>query len=363
MNKAMLIFPFVILSLITAVWSGWIRIGWSLPVSNTAAQHGALMVNSFLASLIFLERAVTFKAKWILLVPFVNALSIVAFLLNSPGLAQLMFLIGSGGFAIIGLYFLYRFKEAYYYIFLLGALSLVIGNIILFKTNFYPGSVTWWMGFLLFTIVAERLELSRFLKLSNFKRNLLWVCLVAVLIALVWPFHLNGNIILAVAIAATAIWLLKYDMAKHSVKVKGQHRYSGWLLITGYIWLLINSVLLVFQGRLTFGYDAVLHSFFVGFIFSMIFSHAVIILPAITKLPVKLYRPFLYICFALMQASLMIRIVADIIEDVTCRKIGGLLNGISILLFFVSIGFIMKTELNKRKQVNTAVQRNKFGYV
>jgi len=114
-------------------------------------------------------------------------------------------------------------------------------------------------------------------------------------------------------------------------------------------------VLLVFQHRYAFGYDAVLHSFFIGFIFSMIFSHAVIILPAVTKLPVKLYRPFLYTWFILLQASLIIRIVADILEDIICRKIGGLANGIAILLFFISIAGIMKSELKKRNKVNTSV--------
>jgi uncharacterized membrane-anchored protein len=119
------------------------------------------------------------------------------------------------------------------------------------------------------------------------------------------------------------------------------------------------SVLLLFQNNFAFGYDAVLHSFFIGFIFSMIFSHAVIILPAITKLPVKIYRPFLYVWFALLQLSLVIRIIADILEDVLCRKIGGMTNGVSIFLFFVSVVFIMKKELNKRKQSKPAVNLSK----
>ena len=65
-NKAILIFPFIILSLLSAIWSGWLRIGWNFPITNIAAQHGALMVNSFLASLIFLERAVVFRNKWVI---------------------------------------------------------------------------------------------------------------------------------------------------------------------------------------------------------------------------------------------------------------------------------------------------------
>jgi hypothetical protein len=356
MNKVVFVFPFIILSLLAAIWSGWLRIGWNLPITNIAAQHGALMVNSFLASLIFLERAVTFRNKWILLLPLINAMSVLSFAFNQPQTAQLLFIVGSSGFVAMCIYFIYRFKEAYYYIFLLGSVCLLTGNVILYRSNFYPSAVTWWMGFLLFTIVAERLELSRFLPLNLFKRALLWLCLLMVLTALVWPFHLRGNIALAVAVAMTALWLLKYDMAKHSIKVRGQHRYSGLLLIIGYAWLIIMSVLLFFQDRLVFGYDAVLHSFFIGFIFSMIFSHAVIILPAVTKLPVKLYRPFLYVWFVLLQLSLVVRIIADLFEDIVCRKIGGIANGISILLFFISIASIMRRELNKKRKLSATVR-------
>lgn len=349
MNRLALIFPLIIFSLITAIWTGWIRLGWSLPITNAAAHHGALMVNSFLASLIFLERAVTFRNKWVLLLPAVNALSVLAIMLEYPVVAQFFFVAGSAGFVSMCIYFIYRFKEAYYYIFLTGAFCLLVGNIILYRTNSYPGAVNWWMGFLLFTIVAERLELSRFLALTRFKRNLLWICLAMVLTALLWPFHSSGNYVLAVSFGATAGWLLRYDMARYSIRVKGQHRYSGILLITGYVWLLIMAVLLVYGNRFAFMYDAVLHSFFIGFIFSMIFSHAVIILPAITKLPVKIYRPVLYLWFVLLQISLGIRIMADVMERIWLRKTAGIASGLSILLFFVSIAAIVIGELQKRK--------------
>ena len=350
MNKAVLIFPLIIFSLLAAIWTGWARIGWSLPITSAAAHHGAIMVNSFLASLIFLERAVTFKNKWVLLLPLTNVLSVVALLFEAPHVARILFITGSSGFVAMCIFFIFRYKESYYFIFLTGAFCLLAGNIIVYRSNFYPNAVNWWMGFLLFTIVAERLELSRFLALSNFKRNLLWVCVAMVMLALVWPFHLSGHYVLAIAVAITAAWLLKYDMARHSVKVKGQHRYSALLLITGYVWLLIMALLLVFQSKLSFGYDAVLHSFFIGFIFSMIFSHAVIILPAIARLPVKIYRPVLYVWFVLLQLSLDVRIMADIMENILIRKIAGFANGVAILLFFVSIAIIVIQELVKRKQ-------------
>lgn len=358
MNKAIGIFPFIIFSLLAAIWSGWIRIGWNFPASGLASQHGTLMVNGFLASLIFLERAVSFKNKWILLLPLLNALSILAFAFHLISAAEIIFVVGSIGYLLMCIYFIFRFKELYYLVFLIASFCLVTGNIILYKTSFYPSAVNWWIGFFLFTIVAERLELSRFLSLNNLKRLLLWICLGVVLFALAWPFHFYGNIFLSIGIGMTALWLLKYDMARHSVKVKGQHRYSGLLLIAGYGWLLIMSLLMIVQDKLVFGYDAILHSFFIGFVFSMIFSHAVIILPAITKIPVKLYRPILYAWFILLQASLVVRILADIIGDVLCRKIGGMANGVSILLFFISVAMIMKNELLKRKQARTAIASN-----
>lgn len=350
MNKAAVVFPLIIFSLLAAIWTGWVRIGWSLPITNSAAHHGALMVNSLLASLIFLERAVTFQRKWVLLLPLANAVSVLAFAFNKPAIAHCLFIGASTGFVVMCTYFIYAYREAYYYIFLAGAFCLLAGNIILYRNGSYPGAVNWWMGFLLFTIVAERLELSRFLALNKLKRTLLWFCLAMVLLALLWPFQSNGNSALSVAIAVTALWLLKYDMAKHSIKVRGQHRYSGLLLITGYVWLLIMAVLLVFQHKLTFGYDAVLHSFFIGFIFSMIFSHAVIILPAVTRLAVKLYRPVLYVWYALLQVSLGTRIIADVVENTPLRKLAGIANGFSMLLFFASIAVIMVQEL-KRKQM------------
>lgn len=354
MNKAIAPLPLILLSLLLAIWGGWIRIGWSLPVSQVAAQHGAMMVGSFLATLIFSERAVTFQNKWVLLLPVVNGLSVLAFVAHQPVLAQLFLVAGSLGFTIMCGYFIKQHKDLYYYVFFAGALCLLIGNVILWKTNFYPNAVTWWIGFLLFTIVAERLELSRFLGLSNFKRNLLLAALASVGLGLVWPFHFSGNIVFALSLLAIALWLLKYDMAWFAVRKQGPHRYSGLLLIFGYAWLVITAVLLLVGNSSAFVYDATLHSFFIGFVFSMIFSHAPIIFPAVLKLPLKIYRPILYVWFGLLQASLVLRVVADIIEDVSLRRISGMLNGVAILLFFVTIAVTVKVELKKWKMLKKA---------
>jgi hypothetical protein len=349
MNKAIAPLPLILLSLLLAIWGGWIRIGWSLPVSHAGAQHGAMMVGSFLATLILLERAVTFQNKWVLLLPVINGLSVIAFVVQLPELAQLFLIAASLGFAVMCGYFIQKYKELYYYVFFAGALCLFTGNVIVWKTHFYPNAVTWWIGFLLLTIVAERLELSRFLGLSPFKRNLLLIALGSVGAGLIWPFHIGGHIVFALSIFAIALWLLKYDMAWFAIRKKGSHRYSGLLLIFGYGWLVVTAALLLAGDRLVFGYDAALHSFFIGFVFSMIFSHAPIIFPAVLKLPLKIYRPILYVWFALLQASLVLRVAADVIEDVSIRRVAGLLNGIAILLFFITIAVTVQMELKKWK--------------
>jgi hypothetical protein len=350
MKKTFFILPFIVLNLLLAIWTGLIRIGINLPADVAVAHHGSLMVNCFLASLIFLERAITFRNKWVLLLPFINALSFIMFLASAPQVAFLMNIVAATGFLVMCGLFIYQHKELYYYVFFAGAFCLLCGNIVLFSSTFYPAAVVYWMQFLLFTIVAERLELSRFLPVRKSSHIVLLVILAISFISLFLSFHSGGNIGFAVSLILTAIWLLKYDMAFKSAKLKGQHRYSGLLLITGYAWLIVTAAIMLIWQRFPFGYDAMLHSFFIGFVFSMIFSHAPVILPAVMKLPLKVYRPVLYAWFVLLQLSLAARIVADINDFAEVRKYSGLVNGISFLMFFVTIGVTASVEWKKLKR-------------
>jgi hypothetical protein len=349
MNKAILVLPVVIAALLLAIWSGWIRIGFSLPVTGFAAQHGSMMVNCFLASLIYLERAVTFKNKTILLLPFISAVAVISIAAGYVTAAMYMHVLSGAGFVAMCAYFIYKYKELHYFVFFVGAFCLLLGNMVLLKTTLYASSVVWWMLFLLFTIVAERLELSRFLPSGKTRQRSLVVILAFVFISAFIPFHSGGNWMLSISIALTALWLLKFDMAFKSIRNKGQHRYSGLLLITGYAWLFITALTILVQPHFAFGYDAFLHSFFLGFVFAMIFSHAPIILPAIAKLPIKIYRPVLYVWFVLLQLSLIVRIIADLFGDITCRKYAGLTNGITIIIFFINVAVIVRGELLQRK--------------
>ena len=59
-------------TLLGALWTGLVRVGWSLPGAASAplAAHGPLMVAAFLGTVIGLERAVALGRKWAYGAPF-----------------------------------------------------------------------------------------------------------------------------------------------------------------------------------------------------------------------------------------------------------------------------------------------------
>ncbi len=98
-----------------------------------------------------------------------------------------------------------------------------------------------------------------------------------------------------------------------------------------------------------FIYDAVLHSFFIGFVFSMIFAHGPVILPGVLGISIKPYHWILYVPAIILEGSLVIRVVADILSLEEWRRWAGMWNGIAILLFFMAMGVLI---VNKRKEMN-----------
>lgn len=363
-NKHLLILPMVLLSLLTGIFAGWFRIGWNLPISLPSGEHGALMIGSFLGTLICLERSVSYPNRLALIVPAVNALSIIFFLLKLPQVAYICLMLGGAGLTAI-YYFVYaKHKGIHILIMMAGALCYLLGSAVLYSTSFYPSVVMWWIAFLFFTITGERLELSKFILLRNpvRKQAVLISLLVLFLISIFLPFHsAAGSIVPAVSLAGTAIWLLKYDMARLSLKKPGQSFYSGLLLITGYVWLLITSLL--FAGGAYFGsfYDASLHSFFLGFVFMMIFAHAPLILPAVLKLNVSPFGRSLYFWYALLNITLLFRILTFIPQTAPYKMWAGMLNGIAVLGFFVNMAFlaaIAKRKLSAKKEARGVIQIN-----
>lgn len=339
-KKQYFILPIVLISLILGIWTGWQRIGWDLPLANYSGVHGSFMVGSFLGTLICLERTVTYRNKKFLLLPFVCSLSFLFFMIQQPKISYWILLLSGIGLGYIYFKLYLQFNEIYLLIMLCGALCWSIGNGILIKTSFYPQAVTWWIAFLFFTITAERIELSRYLQLSVTRKVILLILLAVFIIGIFVPFHDIGGYIIAFSFIGTSVWLLVNDMASRSIIKEGQHRYSGILLLTGYVWLAVSGFFMAYGSYWGLLYDPTLHTFFLGFVFSMIFAHAPIILPGVLGLPIKPFNKYLYFWFYLLQISLIMRMTCIITADLNLKQIGGLLNGIAILGFFVNIIYL-----------------------
>ncbi|MBR7517969.1 hypothetical protein KC217_20055, partial [Mycobacterium tuberculosis] len=89
----------------------------------------------------------------------------------------------------------------------------------------------------------------------------------------------------------------------------GQTGFMATCMSLGYVWLGIAGVLLLAAAptNIAFGYDAVLHAILIGFVFSMVFGHALIILPAVVRVRL-VYRRALYLPLAALHASVVLRV-------------------------------------------------------
>ena len=75
-----------------------------------------------------------------------------------------------------------------------------------------------------------------------------------------------------------------------------------------------------------------LHALFVGFLFSMIFAHAPIVLSPLLGLKLR-WTPAFHLPHALLHLSLVLRLSGDLFGEFEIRRWGGLLNAVAIVSF------------------------------
>ena len=132
-----------------------------------------------------------------------------------------------------------------------------------------------------------------------------------------------------------SLWVMRQDVARRTAKGSGLPRFIAVCLLTGYVWLALSGLAILVSGELGYGgvsYYATLHAVLLGFVFSMVFGHAPIILPAVLRVAVP-YTPYFYLPLALLHVSLLIRLAGDWMMLPQWRAWGGALNGIALLAF------------------------------
>lgn len=218
----------------------------------------------------------------------------------------------------------------------LGAGAWFVGNCIWLAGVPVIEMFFWWTAFPVLTIVGERLELSRLTGNAERRRGSFLAGLVPFVagLALARPFPAAGLRLAGLVMAAMALWLAQYDLARRTVKQTGLTRFIAGNLLAGYFWLGVGGAAWLWFGDdlTTFHYDLMLHSVFLGFVFSMIFAHAPIIFPAVIGRPLP-YRSGFYGHTILLHLSLAIRIAGDLSGSYAAYQWGGLLNVIAVILF------------------------------
>ena len=347
-------FSLVILSLIfllLALWAGLMRLGWTLAwlQPRLALNHGPLMVCGFLGTLISLERAVALGRWWGYIAPILAGLGSLALIVGfPPGLGML--LIALAGVGLVGIFVFVILKQmALFTVTMgLGAGAWLVGNIFWLAGAAIPLMVHWWIAFLVLTIVGERLELNRLLAPSRYTKSTFSIGLGLYLAGLIWAsiHRAQGNRIAGIGMVALALWLARYDVARFTVKRKGLPRFIALCLFGGYAWLGIGGLIWVFASQLEAAgsaflfYDAMLHSIFLGFVFSMIFAHAPIVFPAVLGRPLAFRRLF-YVHVGLLHLSLVWRITGDLTGSFVAFHWGGLLSVTAVLMFIADSAYGM----------------------
>jgi hypothetical protein len=133
---------------------------------------------------------------------------------------------------------------------------------------------------------------------------------------------------------------MKHDVIGITVRKEHLTKFVAISLGVGYIALLLTGILLITLTNQWFAYDVVVHTFFIGFVFSMIFAHGPIILPGVLGLSAKPFHKILYLWLALMEASWLIRIFADAFTVLNLRKISGVLSALAIVAYFVTMAVL-----------------------
>ncbi len=330
--------------LLAGIWGGLVRLPLNLPLpggnANWITFHGPLMVCGFLGTVIALERAVGLRAWWTYLAPLLTAAGGAWLLGGGLGSRPLTLMtLGSALFWAVTLKVVKLQRATFTLVMSAGALSWTVGNVLWWVGWPINRVVPWWIAFLALTILGERLDLSRFQKASRWSAPLLHTSLGLFAGALILQsfVEITGERILGAGVLALALWLGRFDLARRTVTRPGLPRFMALGLLTGYGWLGLAGVLMGLFSPLGSGlrYDAVLHSFFLGFVFAMIFAHAPVIFPAVLGVQPSFSKRF-YAHLALLEAGLALRISGDLANSAVCRQWGAIVNALAIALFLLN---------------------------
>ena len=335
-----------VVSLLAGLWGGLLLLGLSLPTlrTSTAADHGPLMALGFLGTVISLERAVALRRAWAYASPAAAAAGGLALVAGLPALVGWALFCFASVVLVVVYAVVHRIQPALHLkVMASGAVCWYVATLLWLGGWAIPRLVPWLAGFLVLTILGERLELARVTVLTpasirHFVAGAGTLAGGLLLTAVSGRTAELGVRLAGTGLIALALWGAKYDVARRTVKIAGITRFMAVCLLAGYAWLLAAGATWLAAGDLggsVATYDAALHAVFLGFVMSMIFGHAPVIVPAVlgVRLP---FRHWFYAHVVLLHAALLLRIAGDASGNTVAWQIGGAGTEVAIVVFLAA---------------------------
>jgi hypothetical protein len=328
--------------LVAGVLGGLARLGVPLVVPAAAVNHGALMTGGFLGTVISLERAIALGKPYGFGAPLAAGLGGVLVLLGFREAGLLVSLVAPLFLLAVGIDLVRRQPLVHIVLLLVASACWLAGNALNLAGAMPNVPAAWWFAFLVLTIAAERLEMTRLVRRPPIAARLF---LAAVALALAgaglqtWV-PAAGGVVFGAGLVAIAAWCAAYDLARRTVLTEGFARYAAVALLAGYGWLATGGFAWAMMSAASPAWrDAALHALGLGFVFSMILAHAPVVVPVVAKRRMR-YTPFFYVPLALLHVSVIVRL-AEGPGAFRMREMGGILNAVALLLFVGTLAYAL----------------------
>ena len=330
-------------SLLAGIAGGLFRLGLAVAspdapwLGRAALAHAALMMCGFLGTVVSIERAVAAKRRFAWATPLACGFAALALLRGADAVAAWLLAAAGAVFIAVNILLLHRQRASHTGLLLVSAAAWFVGNVLFALGGNAVAVLPWWFAFLVMTIAAERLEMTRLMRRRPGAQPALFAIL-ALLVLGAAASSLSarvGGVLFGLSLFALALWLFAFDIARRTVRADGLSRYMAVCLLGGYAWLAVGGVAWAATALGLPARDTALHALGLGFVVSMIMGHAPVILPAVTRIKVQ-YGPMFYLPLAVLHLSLALRLAAGF-SDFRWRAHGAAGNALALALFALTM--------------------------
>ncbi len=341
---ARLVFPLVVVaSLVAGIAGGLVRAGLVPPLDTASwltpaiAAHAFLMICTFMGTVIGIERAVAVRHRLAFAGPLASGVAGPLLLAGWSTASSWLVVIASVAFVAVNTVVVRRQMAAHTVLLLVAALAWSAGSVLHALAAPAEAVVPWWFSFLVLTIAAERLEMTRLMRRRRGSAIALYLVFTLMLAGCAlsgWQPR-AGGVTYGLSLALLAGWLTSFDIARRTVHASGLSRYMAICLLLGYFWLFVAGAAWTATSLGRPWRDAALHALGLGFVFSMMLGHAPVILPAIARVKI-LFGGYYYLPLALLHGSLALRLAGGRFDSYSLT-LGAAGNALAIAAFAATV--------------------------